>query len=67
MGNKNHLYIIRINAIPIHPNEAGSPAVDQELTMAAFNENAALKPASAPKSVTTAEKLDLNMTHAVSP
>jgi hypothetical protein len=67
MGNKNYAYIIRIYAIPIHANEAGCPAIDQELTAAVFDQNAALEPATASKGVTAAKKLHFYIAHDASP
>jgi hypothetical protein len=67
MGNKYYPYTIRIDAIPIHANEAGCPAVDQELTTAVFNQNAALQPAAASEGVAAAKKLNFHIAHNASP
>jgi hypothetical protein len=67
MRNKYYAYSIRIDTIPVHANEAGCPTVDQELTMAVFNQNAALEPAAAAKGVAAAKKLNFNIAHNASP
>jgi 3,4-dihydroxy-2-butanone 4-phosphate synthase len=61
VGNENHTYIVWIDAVAVHTDKAGCTAVDQELTIAVLNQNAALEPASATEGITASDKLYLNV------
>jgi len=54
VGNNNHTHIIQIDTISIHPDQRLCAAVDQELTAAIFDQNAALQPAATSEGITAA-------------
>jgi hypothetical protein len=64
MGQKDPADRSRVHAGPLHRDQRGRPAVDQERPARALQEEARLKAPSAPKRVARPEELKLNLAQA---